>query len=94
VYRALVRRCHPDLAQTEADRVRLGALMARINGLYAERDLRRLERRGGPEQPREPHPQLDQRCPDRPRRALLGPGLARLVLLPLRLLRRRHFAAA
>ena len=44
VYRALVRRCHPDLAQTEADRVRLGALMARINGLYAERDLRRLER--------------------------------------------------
>ncbi len=44
VYRALVRRCHPDLAQTEADRVRLGALMARINGLYAEGDLRRLER--------------------------------------------------
>jgi hypothetical protein len=44
VYRALVRRCHPDLAQTEGDRVRLGALMARINGLYAERDLRRLER--------------------------------------------------
>jgi hypothetical protein len=44
VYRALVRRCHPDLAQTEEDRVRLGALMARINGLYAERDLRRLER--------------------------------------------------
>lgn len=44
VYRALVRRCHPDLAQTEEDRVRLGALMARINGLYAERDLHRLER--------------------------------------------------
>ncbi len=44
VYRTLVRRCHPDLAQTEEDRVRLGALMARINGLYAERDLRRLER--------------------------------------------------
>lgn len=44
VYRALVRRCHPDLAQTEEDRLRLGALMARINGLYAERDLRRLER--------------------------------------------------
>lgn len=44
VYRALVRRCHPDLAQSEEDRVRLGALMARINGLYAERDLRRLER--------------------------------------------------
>lgn len=44
VYRALVRRCHPDLAQSEGDRVRLGALMARINGLYAERDLRRLER--------------------------------------------------
>ncbi|MEP7122047.1 MAG: hypothetical protein ABJE95_14100 [Byssovorax sp.] len=44
VYRALVRRCHPDLAQTEADRVRLGGLMARINGLYAEGDLRRLER--------------------------------------------------
>ncbi len=44
VYRALVRRCHPDLAQTEEDRVRLGALMARINGLYAEGDLRRLER--------------------------------------------------
>jgi hypothetical protein len=44
VYRALVRRCHPDLAQTEEDRVRLGAMMARINGLYAERDLRRLER--------------------------------------------------
>ena len=44
VYRTLVRRCHPDLAQSEEDRVRLGALMARINGLYAERDLRRLER--------------------------------------------------
>jgi hypothetical protein len=44
VYRTLVRRCHPDLAQNEEDRVRLGALMARINGLYAERDLRRLER--------------------------------------------------
>lgn len=44
VYRTLVRRCHPDLAQTEEDRVRLGALMARINGLYASRDLRRLER--------------------------------------------------
>ena len=44
VYRTLVRRCHPDLAQTEEERVRLGALMARINGLYAERDLRRLER--------------------------------------------------
>lgn len=44
IYRTLVRRCHPDLAQNEDDRVRLGALMARINGLYAERDLQRLER--------------------------------------------------
>src|SRR5512132_320194 len=44
VYRTLVRRCHSDLAQTEEERMRLGALMARINGLYAERDLRRLER--------------------------------------------------
>ncbi|MGQ0508720.1 MAG: hypothetical protein ACT4TC_25750, partial [Myxococcaceae bacterium] len=42
LYRSLARRFHPDLARTEEERVRFGALMARINQLYADRDLERL----------------------------------------------------
>jgi hypothetical protein len=42
-YRALARRFHPDLARTEEERVRCGALMARINALYHDGDLSRLE---------------------------------------------------
>ena len=42
-YRALARRFHPDLASTEADRVQYGDMMARINALYHDGDLERLE---------------------------------------------------
>ena len=41
-YRALARRFHPDLARDEAERLKLGALMVRINNLYRDGDLNRL----------------------------------------------------
>lgn len=42
-YRALARRYHPDLARTEEERVQFGELMSRINALYRDGDLQRLE---------------------------------------------------
>ncbi len=42
VYRALVRRYHPDLARTEEERLRCVARMQRINALYRAGDLGRL----------------------------------------------------
>lgn len=42
-YRALARRFHPDLATNEADRVQFSETMARINALYHDGDLDRLE---------------------------------------------------
>ncbi|MBI5507550.1 MAG: hypothetical protein HY903_02235 [Deltaproteobacteria bacterium] len=41
-YRALARRFHPDLASSEAERLRFSALMVRINDLYRDGDLTRL----------------------------------------------------
>jgi hypothetical protein len=43
VYRRLARLLHPDLARDEADRSRLGDLMARVNAAYARGDLAALE---------------------------------------------------
>ncbi len=43
LYRRLARLLHPDLAQGEAERVRLGDLMARVNAAYANEDLTALE---------------------------------------------------
>jgi hypothetical protein len=42
-YRALARRYHPDLARTEEERVQMSERMARINALYHDGDLERLE---------------------------------------------------
>jgi len=42
-YRALARRFHPDLARTEPERIQFGDVMARINALYRDGDLERLE---------------------------------------------------
>ena len=42
-YRALARRFHPDLARTEEERVVLSERMARINALYRDGDVDRLE---------------------------------------------------
>lgn len=43
LYRRLARVLHPDLAQDDAERARLGDLMARVNAAYAKRDLTALE---------------------------------------------------
>jgi hypothetical protein len=43
VYRRLARLLHPDLAQDEGERVRLGALMATVNAAYGRQDLTALE---------------------------------------------------
>lgn len=43
LYRTLARRFHPDLARSEDEHLKFGSLMARINTLYAERDLDRLK---------------------------------------------------
>ena len=43
VYRRLARLLHPDLAQDDAERLRLGDLMARVNAAYAKGDLTALE---------------------------------------------------
>jgi len=42
-YRALARRFHPDLARTEEERVQLSERMARINAIYRDGDVDRLE---------------------------------------------------
>lgn len=42
-YRALARRFHPDLARTEAERLEFSERMARINALYHDGDVDRLE---------------------------------------------------
>lgn len=42
-YRALARRFHPDLARTEEERVALSERMARINAMYRDGDVDRLE---------------------------------------------------
>ncbi len=46
LYRALVKRCHPDLARTEAERRRNEALMRPINTAFAAKDLVALRRIG------------------------------------------------
>ncbi len=43
VYRKLVRRFHPDLAESEAERERNHRIMIEINQAYAEGDLHRLK---------------------------------------------------
>jgi len=43
VYRRLARLLHPDLAQDDSERARLGDLMARVNAAYAKGDLTALE---------------------------------------------------
>jgi len=43
LYRRLARVLHPDLAQDDAERARLGDLMARVNAAYAKGDLTALE---------------------------------------------------
>ncbi len=43
IYRRLARVLHPDLAQDDAERARLGDLMARVNAAYAKGDLTALE---------------------------------------------------
>jgi hypothetical protein len=43
LYRRLARVLHPDLAQDDAERARLGELMARVNAAYARRDRTALE---------------------------------------------------
>jgi hypothetical protein len=43
LYRRLARLLHPDLAQGDAERARLGDLMARVNAAYASEDLTALE---------------------------------------------------
>ncbi len=43
LYRRLARVLHPDLAQDDAERARLGDLMARVNASYAKGDLTALE---------------------------------------------------
>ncbi len=43
LFRRLARVLHPDLAQDDAERRRLGDLMARVNAAYAQRDRTALE---------------------------------------------------
>lgn len=43
IYRRLARVLHPDLAQDDAERARLGELMARVNAAYAKGDRTTLE---------------------------------------------------
>ncbi len=66
-YRALVRRFHPDLAESEEERLRFGAFMHRIISLYRDGDVARLqalaERTADPEQEL-----ADLPLPDRVRR--------------------------
>lgn len=65
-YRALVRRFHPDLAESEEDRLRFGALMHRIISLYRDGDVARLqalaERTADPEQELADLPLPDRIC--------------------------------
>jgi len=39
MYRKLARRCHPDLADDEADRQRREVFMARVNDAYTRGDI-------------------------------------------------------
>jgi hypothetical protein len=43
LYRALARRCHPDLGSGDADRERRRAFMVRVNDAYARADIGLLE---------------------------------------------------
>jgi len=43
VYRDLVKRFHPDLARTEAERQQREAVMKRINAAFHERDVGQLQ---------------------------------------------------
>src|SRR6266545_2479891 len=43
LYRRLARLLHPDLAQGDGERARLGDLMSRVNAAYAKGDLTALE---------------------------------------------------
>jgi hypothetical protein len=44
LYRALARRCHPDLGVDEADRERREAFMVRVNDAYSRGDVDLLQR--------------------------------------------------
>jgi hypothetical protein len=44
LYRALARRCHPDLAVDEADRARRESIMVRVNDAYSRGDVDLLQR--------------------------------------------------
>jgi hypothetical protein len=43
LYRTLIKLCHPDLAVSDADRMRREEFTARVNAAYAARDAFRLE---------------------------------------------------
>jgi hypothetical protein len=55
LYRALIKLCHPDLASSDADRIRREAFTARVNAAYAAGNATRLAalgrewEAGGPE---------------------------------------------
>jgi hypothetical protein len=43
LYRTLIKLCHPDLAASDADRLRREEFTARVNAAYAAGDVSRLE---------------------------------------------------
>jgi hypothetical protein len=43
LYRTLIKLCHPDLATSDADRLRREEFTARVNAAYAAKDVSRLE---------------------------------------------------
>jgi hypothetical protein len=90
LYRRLARLLHPDLAPDDAERARLGELMARVNASYARGDLTALEvmaeRVGAGEAPGELSPE-ERRAHLERRAATLGRIAASLARERDRLLR-------
>jgi hypothetical protein len=86
LYRRLARLLHPDLAPDDAERARLGDLMARVNAAYAKGDLAALEimaeRVGAGEPPGE--------LGDEERRAHLERRIATLARIAASLARERE----
>jgi hypothetical protein len=67
LYRALIKLCHPDLASSEADRIRREEFTARVNAAYAAGSAARLAElareweTGGPAAARPPGKPLELR---------------------------------